>query len=146
MMGYFQGYPVARPLHLWRTLFLQVALIAFGCINGQFASQEFSSHAPDGRDISRPTAAPGAVSAPDPSSGFAQSAPVNVPAPAPPMLGQEGVPAIGVTPPVSTPPMHSGAGGAGAGGHETLHTEFGTIKVAKPALAAAHHAAKLVEE
>ena len=155
------------------------------------ALQEFSSHAPEGRHISPPTAGPGAVSAPDPSSGFAQSAPVNAPAPAPPMLGQQGAPSIGVTPPVSTPPMHSGAGagtgygtggstgygtnagtgagtgygtgsgsgygtgagtgygtgaGTGAGGHETVHTEFGAIKVAKPALDSAHRAAKLVEE
>ena len=143
--------------------------------------QEFSSHAPEGRHISPPTAAPGAVSAPDPSAGFAQSAPVNAPAPAPPMLGQQGVPSIGVTPPVSTPPKHSGASagtgygssagtgtgystgtgygtsagtgtgygtsaGTGAGGHETVHTEFGAMKVAKPALDAAHRAAKLVEE
>ena len=149
--------------------------------------QEFSSHAPEGRHISPPTAAPGAVSAPDPSAGFAQSTPVNAPAPAPPMLGQQGAPSIGVTPPVSTPPMHSGAGtgagagygtgsgtgygtgastgtgagtgygtgagtgygtgaGTGAGGHETVHTEFGAIKVAKPALDSAHRAAKLVEE
>ena len=135
------------------------------------ALQEFSSHAPEGRNISPPTAGPGAVSAPDPSSGFAQSAPVNAPAPAPPMLGQQGTPSIGATPPVSTPPMHSGAGagtgygtgsgsgygtgvgtgygtgaGTGAGGHETVHTEFGAIKVAKPALDSAHRAAKLVEE
>lgn len=147
------------------------------------ALQEFSSHAPEGRHISPPTAAPGAVSAPDPSSGFAQSAPVNAPAPTPPMLGQQGVPSIGVTPPVSTPPMHSGAGtgtgagagygtgagsgygagagtgygssagtgygtsaSTGAGGLETVHTEFGAIKVAKPALDSAHRAAKLVEE
>ena len=78
--------------------------------------QEFSSHAPDGRDISSAMATSGA---PDPSSGFAQSAPVNAPAPAPPMLGRE---------------------------HEAVHTEFGTIKVAKPAMDAAHRAAKLVEE
>lgn len=102
---------------------------------GSSMLQEFSSHVPEGRHISPPTAAAGAVSAPDPSSGFAQSAPVNAPAPAPPMLGGTG----GGT------GFGTGAS-TGAGGHETVHTEFGAIKVAKPALDAAHRAAQLVEE
>ncbi|KAK9843656.1 hypothetical protein WJX81_001260 [Elliptochloris bilobata] len=119
--------------------------------HGGVKTTEFSSHAPEGRDIKPPAAV--SASAPDPSAAFPQCAPVNTPAPTPPMLGHQDAPAMGGAPPVSTPPVHGSsiAGGptpapAAGGGHETVHTEFGTIKVAKPVLEAALRAAKLVEE